>query len=681
MLTNSRISLLLLVSLSAPLGAQSDDSQTAKAPDRASAYFNFSMGHLYAELASAYGNRGDYLTKAIEFYRQAIKADPAASFLSEELSDLYIQAGKLRDAVTESEEALKRNPDDLTARRILGRIYSRLIGDPQQRSINEEMLKRAIEQYQKIGEKEPGDVETWLMLGRLHKMGQNSVDAEKAYNKALSLDGGNEDALTGLALVYSDLGDTNRAADMLRKVTQKNPSLRTLTALAAAYEQMRDYNLAAETLRKALDLQPGNDELKRALANNCMMAEDFDSALKLYQELVAEDPKDGQSHLRISQVYRQKRDFPKAWEANKKAHDLEPGSLEVRFNEVNLYDAEGKAAEAINTLKEILSASAKRSYTASDKANRALLLERLGLLHRQAEQYEEALAVFRQILELDPEHGARVMAQIVETHRTAKQYPQAIQEADEALKKYPDERVLKVIRATVLAESGQGEQAVVALKALLDGKNDRETYLSLAQAYEKMKNFAEMGKAIDAAEKLSDTKEEKEAILFTRGAMYERMKKFDLAEAEFRKLLEQNPNNSSAMNYLGYMLADRNVRLQEAQELIRKAVAQDPNNGAYLDSLGWVYFRLGKLEDAETALLRALEQAAKDPTIHDHLGDVYLKLGKVKEAMAQWGISLKAWETGSPTDLDPAEVAKVQKKLEGARVRLAKESSSSPAKR
>jgi tetratricopeptide (TPR) repeat protein len=183
-----------------------------------------------------------------------------------------------------------------------------------------------------------------------------------------------------------------------------------------------------------------------------------------------------------------------------------------------------------------------------------------------------------------------------------------------------------------------------------------------------------MGKALDAAEKLSVSPEDKQTVNFMRGAMYERMKNFDAAEAEFRKVLEADPENASALNYLGYMLADRNVRLEEALRSIDKAVKLDPNNGAYLDSLGWVYYRLDKLDEAEKHLRRALERVSRDPTVRDHLGDVLAKKGQLKDAIGQWEISLKEWEASAPSEKDPAEIAKITKKLEGARIRLAKES-------
>jgi tetratricopeptide (TPR) repeat protein len=182
-----------------------------------------------------------------------------------------------------------------------------------------------------------------------------------------------------------------------------------------------------------------------------------------------------------------------------------------------------------------------------------------------------------------------------------------------------------------------------------------------------------MAEALDQAEKLSKTDEEIETVLFMRGAMYERQKKFDLAEVEFKKVLKLNPTNASALNYLGYMLADRNVRLQEALDLIQKALAEDPHNSAYLDSLGWVYFRMNKLDEAAEQLQHSIKLGSRDATVHDHLGDVYLSQNKVKEAIAQWERAIAEWHSSAPAESDPAEVAKIQKKVENAKVRLAKE--------
>ncbi|MEO8025397.1 MAG: tetratricopeptide repeat protein [Bryobacteraceae bacterium] len=666
--------ILALILVSSVAASAQKPAGPAKESSKATAYYHYSLGHMYAELAAAYGNRGEYFNKAIENYRLAVKADPEATFLTEELSDLYIQAGRLRDAVTETEEVLKQNPNDLNARRILARIYTRMIGDAQQGKVDQSMVTKAIEQYQKITEKAPKDIDSLLMLGRLQKVAGSNTDAEKAFRKALEIDSDSEDATTGLASVLADLGDTKGAADLLRKVSEKNPTARGLLKLAEAYEQMKDYPLAAESLKKALALNPPNaSDIKRALAQNLLFADQLDQSLAVYEELVVEEPRDLGSWLRISQIYRQQRKFDKAREAGAKAKELDANNLEIRYNDVNLLEAEGKTTAAVAALKEILASTQRRNYSASDRGNRVLLLERLGQLYRSIEQTENAADTFKQIGEVDPDYAARAATQVADTYRQGKEYAKALQTSEAGLKKFPTDRTLRLVHANILADTGKIDQAAGEIRKLLDGKSDRDVYINLAQIYEKAKRFDEMAKSLDEADKLGTGKEDKETILFMRGAMYERQKKFDMAEAEFRKLLESNPDNAGALNYLGYMLADRNVRLQEAVDMIQKAVDKEPGNSAYLDSLGWAFFRLGRYAEAEDSLRRSLEKSSKDPTIHDHLGDVYFKQGKLKEAINQWTQSIKEWETGSPAELDQTEVAKVQRKLESAKVRLAKE--------
>src|SRR5271163_3126668 len=132
-------------------------ADSPKPNDRAAAYYHYTLAHMYAELASAYGNRNDYLNKAIDNYKDAIKADPNTPVLTEELSELYIASGRLREAQTDAEDALKLNPNDIAARRLLAHVFTRQIGDSQQNKIDESMLRKAIEQYQKIAELDPKD--------------------------------------------------------------------------------------------------------------------------------------------------------------------------------------------------------------------------------------------------------------------------------------------------------------------------------------------------------------------------------------------------------------------------------------------------------------------------------------------------------------------------------------------
>lgn len=642
--------------------------------DRASAYYHYTLAHMYAELAGASG-RSEYINKAIENYKEAIKADPNTPMLSEELSELYIGSGRLREAQNDAEEALRQNRNDVNAHRMLARIFTRQIGDSQQNRIDESMLKKSIEQYQKITELDPKDTDSWLMLGRLQKVAQNSVDAEKAYQKVLDIEPDNEDALTGLAMVYADLGQNEQAALILKKLSDKNPSAKSLRALASAYEQMREFPMAAETLKRALELNPPDAaDVKRELAQNQMLAAKYREALKTYQEIVEEEPSDAQSYLRISQIYIQLKDFAKAREATEKARSIEPTNIDVRYSEVSILEAEGKMPQAIQLLKDILASTAKRSYNQGDKLVRTQLLEHLANMYRATDQVDLAVESLRQIAEVDSDLAPRLAGEIISTYELGKEYAKAEQEAETAIKKWPSDRAVRVAHASLLADMGKVDPAAAELKKLLGGKEDRDTHRALALVYDKGKRYDEEAKAIDAVEKLSDTKEEKEDVWFLRGAMFEKMKKSEAAEAEFKKILEVNPDSAATLNYLGYMLADRNVRLQEALQMITKALDKDPDNAAYLDSLGWVYFKLGRLNEAEENLRRAIERGPRDATVHDHLGDVLLKESKVKEAIVQWQASLKEWEASSPSDLEPAEVAKVKNKLEGAKVRLAKES-------
>jgi tetratricopeptide (TPR) repeat protein len=643
---------------------------------KAAAYYNFAMGRLYSELAGAYGNRSDYLNKAIEHYRQALRLDPGAGEVFEELADLYVQSGRLRDAITEAEDLLRQHPENLEARRMLGRIYTRLIGDTQQGKVAEGMLKNAVEQYQKITEADAKDAESWVILGRLYRIQRDSVAAEKAYNAALEADPENEDALTGLALLYSDLGDTQKAIEKLRAATDKNPNEHLLAALAGAYEQTRDFDKAAVALQRALQLAPDNGRLKRGLALDLLFAGKLDEALKAYQELAAEEPQEPAHRVRIAEIYRQKHNFEAARSSLKEAKRLDPESVDVRYDEVNLLEAEGNTREAITALKALVADTARKSYSASDSSNRVMFLERLGILYRNGNEYTKAIDAFREASKLESDNGPRLAVQIIDTYRIAKDFTQAQQEATAAVKTYPTDRMVKMAAASLLADLGKVDEAAAQLRTLLKGERDRETYLALAQIYEKAKRFDEMGKSLDEAEKLSTSQDDKEGVIFMRGAMLEKMRRFESAEAEFRKVIAMNPDNSSALNYLGYMFADRNVKLEEAYQLVKRALDLEPQNGAYLDSLGWVYFRQGKLKDAEGLFVQALQKIGQDPTVHDHLGDVYFNLGRTNEAISQWQASLQEFKNGTQSDSDPSEIARINKKLESAKVKLAKETGS-----
>jgi tetratricopeptide (TPR) repeat protein len=191
-----------------------------------------------------------------------------------------------------------------------------------------------------------------------------------------------------------------------------------------------------------------------------------------------------------------------------------------------------------------------------------------------------------------------------------------------------------------------------------------------------MHHWKEAEEALAKAEPYATKDDDKADFYFRKGSLAESEKRFDQAEELFHKVLALEPDNAMTLNNLGYMLADKTTRYTDALKFIRKAVELEPMNGAYLDSLGWVYFKLGQFEPAEDNLRKAVERSSSDPSVHDHLGDLYEKTGRVRLAAAQWEISLQEFGKSPAADAEPVEVAKVQKKLEGARVKLAKQESS-----
>jgi tetratricopeptide (TPR) repeat protein len=666
-------------------GGQKPDKSSLPAPTKqasspkAAAYYHFSLGHLYAEMAASYGNRSDYVNKAIENFRLAMKDDPEADFLVEDIAELYLAAGRVKDAVEEAQNALKANPNQLNAHRVLAHIYRSQIGGDAQSRANEGMVRRALEQFQIIADKDPKDVESLIMVGGLQRMLDNSVDAEAAFKKALAIEPDNEDALVGLAGVYGERGDTKASTELLERLASKNPSGRAYAMLAQNYESMKEWALAAEAFKKASEAEPNEPEFKAQAASALARAGNYDEAVKMYREIAEAKPLDAAPYVRMAEIRQLQKNPEEARRLIDKAKDIDKYSPEVRRADALLLADEGKLPEAITAMKSVLDLTSKAGLDPAQKAMRAGLEEELGGLYRRNEQYDQAVESFNRMMTLDPDQSSEATVQIIETHRESKEYTKAQQEADAALAKYPNEPRVHSVRAQLFSDENKTDASVAELRKMLDGKNDLDTQLQIAETYQRGRNFAEANKALDAAEKLAPDNKTKANVFFSRGALYERQKKFDLAEKEFRKVLDADPKNSSALNYLGYMLADQNVRLSEAQDYIKRAVDLDPGNYAFLDSLGWVYFRLNKLDDAERQLSRSLELSAKDPTIHDHLGDVYFKEGKLKLAISQWQSSLKAWNSSAPSDVEPDEVSKVQKKLDGARVRLAKEEG--PAKR
>src|SRR3984885_9450109 len=169
---------------SAPAASKPTESKSAQASphkvDHAASYYHYTLAHLYEEQVTAYG-RSELANKAMEEYRLAIDADPSSEILTAGLAELYVKTGRIRDAVLQAQEIIKRDPNNLEAHKLLGRIYLRSLGDmPGNGNGSENVLKLAIEQYEEIVKIEPNNVDDHLLLGRLYRLNN---DLQKAENE------------------------------------------------------------------------------------------------------------------------------------------------------------------------------------------------------------------------------------------------------------------------------------------------------------------------------------------------------------------------------------------------------------------------------------------------------------------------------------------------------------------
>jgi tetratricopeptide (TPR) repeat protein len=519
-------------------------------------------------------------------------------------------------------------------------------------------------------------------LGQLYSFAHDSQHAEEQFAAAKKIDPGSEDTALNMARLYTEQGDAKRAIEILTGLPEEDKTSKTEFVLGATYDRLKDSKDAIAAYKKALDLEPDNLDAERALAKALLDDNQFTPALQAYKDIAAGDPTDPEAYLRISEIERRQGSYEEALTTLKKAKSLVSDNVEVSFNEGLLDDALGRYEDAAQVFEKLVADSEHSSgqYSDSEKNNRSIFLERLAIIYREENQNDKAIATYQKMAALGGEYPEHAYESEVDAYRDAHEYDKATQVAREAVAKEPKNRGVKLMLAGQLADNGQAEEGINLAKSLLNKTPaDLEVYRALANIYTRLRKWKEASEAIDAAAQLSSSPDDKLYIHFLRGTLYERQKLYTEAETEFRAALSIDPKNTMTLNYLGYMLADHDMKLDEALSMIQKAVELDPQNYAYLDSLGWAYFKLGKYNLAEEDLRKAVERNSTDATVHDHLGELYEKTGRLKLAASQWEESLNEYGKTIPADIDPGDVGKVQKRLDSARVRLAKENSANPA--
>ncbi len=617
---------------------------------------------------------------AVEEYKTALNADPNSPELNDELADLYFRTGQVRDAESTARGLLKSSPNDIDAHRLLGRIYLRQLSEAQNAvsssSPTGNTLDQAIAEFEKIISLDSRSVEDRMVLGQLYTVKHQNEKAEAQFKAARDIDPDSEEVVLNLSRLYAENGDLAHSAKVIESVAVAERTPKMEFALGAVYDQLKRPKDAIDAYKRAADLDPDDAHTLEALAQALLNDNQLDAALKEFQQIAQADPENASAVIHISEILRRQGKYEEALTAVKQAVKKDPDSPEAGYNEGLLLDVLGRYDESAQVYEHMvdLTSHANGAYTADEKNNRAIFLERLGAVYHEQNKVDEAIATYQKMIELGGDYSLHGYQSEVDVYRDAKMFEKAIEVSRKAVEANPKNRDLKLMLAGELVDQGKEDEGVAMARGMLNNNSDdREVWLTLGQIYTRVRKWKEAEDALSKATPLTTKKDDNIYLLFLKGGLAERQKHSEQAEQYFHQALEIDPNNAAVLNYLGYMLADKGTRLPEALKMIRKAVEIEPMNGAYLDSLGWAYFKLGQYELAEENLRQAVERDQTDPTVHDHLGDLYEKTGRIRLAAAQWELSLSEYSKSAAPDVEPTDVAKVQKKLETARVRLAKQ--------
>lgn len=288
-----------------------------------------------------------------------------------------------------------------------------------------------------------------------------------------------------------------------------------------------------------------------------------------------------------------------------------------------------------------------------------------GLASAGNRQGDEAAALLylRLAIYLDPNHDLAVLT-LGDILERARQAEDAVAVYEMMPASSPLKPNAEIQAGLALETLGRSEEAVKHLQTLIAARPDDVDALSaLGNIYRSRKLFAEASESYDKAiAKIAVPGRANWDLFYFRGIARERTQRWPEAEADLRKALELLPEplgreRALVLNYLGYSLVDKHLKLDEALDMLRRAVELRPRDGYITDSLGWAYYRLGRYDEATRELERAMELRPSDPVINDHLGDVYWRTGRRLEARFQWNHA---------RDLNPEaeDLVKIQRKIE-----------------
>jgi tetratricopeptide (TPR) repeat protein len=646
----------------------------------ADAYYYFTLGHLQ-EQQYEMSSSADAAAESIESYKKALALEPDSAVILERLAEIYAKSRYVRDAEAQAQEALKIDPDNVDAHRLLARIYVRTLGDMSAGEVQQENLTKAADQFRAILKTEPNDTFSLLWLARLYRFQNQHEEAEKVLRQILAHESDNGPALEQLSQLLIDQGRSQEAIDLLSHAAGDSASPDIYDLLGDAYSQAKDYPNAEKAYQQAVAGDPDDPGHRHGLAQALLSEDKYAEALEQFNKLAELEPGTSENFLRAAQLYRRLGQFEQAEASLARAKQLAPGSLEILYNEALIYEDQARYDDAVKVLSDAIAGIKSQTGGDGNPSALAILYEQLGHAYQEQRNFPAALATFQEMGKLNPDSQKRARMLIIDTYRDSHDVDSAIAEAKKALDESPDAPDMTVTLAMLYGEKSDTVAARQLLEGLLKGNDaDLEIYLDIAQVESRGKKYSDAEQSAQKAEQMAHEPAGKETAWYVLGSIYERQKKFDDAEQEFRKVLDVNPNNGPVLNYYGYMLADRGIRVDEAASLIQRALKQEPNNGAYLDSLGWAYYKQNKLVEAEEFLRKAIDREGNDPTILSHLADVYLKLGQNERAAGLFERSLAEWQKALPADYEADKVTAIEAQLKTLKRHLAQKTPAETAK-
>lgn len=418
------------------------------------------------------------------------------------------------------------------------------------------------------------------------------------------------------------------------------------------YSVKHESDLAIRSYQTCIRFDPKLEECYTMLAREQLLLKRPEAALATIRSLLKQDPKSTTALYYQGTIYSNELKEPRqATAAFLKILDEDPDDIRSLAALAQIYLDEKNYSEALKYLLPI------ERLAPTDIPMKL----RVGLIYYELKDYDKAIDRFTKALALSPDND-RVSYYLGLLEAQRKNYDQALAHfkmVPPASELYKD----AILRAVlVLREKNDLPKAIAFAESSLKSRPDvPELYEILGTLQGKQGNYVEGIRALDRGLKRFPGQEK---LLFAKGVLLDKSGQFEKSMEVMRELIALNPQNSSALNYLGYSYADRGIRLPEALEYLTAADRIKPNDGYITDSLAWVYFKMGDREKALQLLKTANQLSPEEPVILEHLGDVYLDKGDVEKAKGYFREAVAAAvKQESSADQDLEDLKRIQSKL------------------